>query len=89
MEVHSNITCYTVMKMKGVVVPVYAVKALEWCAWSASHPSNLTPGERTPILNLIGGWVGIKAHLDTLEKRKTSCMCWEFNHDSLEVQPIA
>jgi len=36
------------MKTKGVVVPVYAVKALEWCAWSASHPSNLTPGRKNP-----------------------------------------
>ena len=31
MEVHSNVTCCTDMQMKGVVVPVYAVKALEWC----------------------------------------------------------
>ena len=29
MEVHSNLTCYTDTKMKGVAVPVYAVKALE------------------------------------------------------------
>jgi len=35
------------MKTKGVVV-VYAVKAPEWCAWSASNPSNLTPGRKNP-----------------------------------------
>ena len=36
------------MMMKGAVLPVYAVKALEWCAWSASHPNNLTPGRKNP-----------------------------------------
>ena len=35
------------MPMKGVVVPVYAVKALEWCRWSASHPSH-NPREKEP-----------------------------------------
>jgi hypothetical protein len=58
MEVHSNVTCYTVTKTKGVVVPVYAVKVLEWCAWSASHPSNLTPGRKNPYFKFnrrLGG----------------------------------
>jgi hypothetical protein len=43
MDIASNIAFYTDIKMKGVGVPVYAVKALEWSEWSASHPSNLTP----------------------------------------------
>jgi hypothetical protein len=38
--------------------------------WSASRPGRLTPGERAPGTHWIGGWVGSRASLDDVEKRK-------------------
>jgi hypothetical protein len=34
-----------------------------------------TPGESTPGTHSIGGWLGTRAGLDTVEKRKISCPC--------------
>jgi hypothetical protein len=31
--------------------------------------------ERAPGTHSIGGWVGVRADLDTVEKRKTSSSC--------------
>jgi hypothetical protein len=42
-------------------------------------PSCITLGEETPITHWIGGWVGPRASLDILEKRKISCPCWDSN----------
>jgi hypothetical protein len=38
--------------------------------WSASRPERFTPRERTPGTHWIGGWVGPRAVLDTVVKRK-------------------
>jgi hypothetical protein len=89
MEVHSDVTCYTDMKMKCVIVPVYAVKALEWCAWSASHPSNLTPGRKKPHFQFNRRLGGHQSLSGCFGKEKNLLPRWEFNRDSLEVQPIA
>jgi len=40
--------------------------------WSASCPGHLTPEETAPETNWIGGWVGPKAGLDEVVKRKKS-----------------
>jgi hypothetical protein len=40
--------------------------------WSASLPGRFTPEEGAPGTNLIGGWVGLRAGLEALEKRKLS-----------------
>jgi hypothetical protein len=37
---------------------------------SASRPDRFTPGERAPGNHWIGGWVGPRAGLDDVEKRK-------------------
>jgi hypothetical protein len=44
--------------------------ALSGGEWSASRPCRLTPGERAPGIHWIGGWVGPRAGLDDVEKRK-------------------
>jgi hypothetical protein len=36
----------------------------------ASCPSCFTPGERAPGTHWIGGWVGLRAILGTVEKRE-------------------
>jgi hypothetical protein len=38
--------------------------------WSASRPCRFTPGERAPGAHWIGGWVGPRASLHDVEKRK-------------------
>jgi hypothetical protein len=38
--------------------------------WSASCPCRFTPGEKSHGTHLIGGWVGPRAGLDDVEKRK-------------------
>jgi hypothetical protein len=38
--------------------------------WSTSRPGRFTPGERAPGTHWIGGWVGLRAGLNDLEKRK-------------------
>jgi hypothetical protein len=44
--------------------------ALAGGQWSASRPGSFTPGERYPGTHWIGGWVGRRAGLDDVEKRK-------------------
>jgi hypothetical protein len=38
--------------------------------WSASHPILFTALERAPGTDWIGGWLGPRASLDDLEKRR-------------------
>jgi len=39
--------------------------------WPTSHPGHLNPREKAPGTHCIGGWVGARACLDILEKRKS------------------
>jgi hypothetical protein len=54
--------------------------ALGGRGWSVSLPGRFTFAERAPFLgiNWIGGWVGPRAGLNGVEKRKY-CPCREFN----------
>jgi hypothetical protein len=38
--------------------------------WSASSPGRFTPGERAPFTHWVGGWVGPRAGLGDVERRK-------------------
>jgi len=42
--------------------------ALDGGEWSASLPGRLIPGAK-PIMQWVGGWVGPKASLDTVDKK--------------------
>jgi len=44
--------------------------ALDGDEWSASHPGRFTSKERAPGTHWIGGWVGPRAILDAVVKRK-------------------
>jgi hypothetical protein len=44
--------------------------ALHGGEWSASRTCRFTPRERAPATNCIGGWVGPRAVLDAVVKRK-------------------
>jgi hypothetical protein len=44
--------------------------ALDEGEWSASRPGRFTPRERAPGTHWIGGWLGPRAVLDAVVKRK-------------------
>jgi hypothetical protein len=67
----------------------YLTSALDAGKWSASHPGRFTPRERTPATHWIGGWVGPRAVLDAVVKRKIHNPCRESNPRTPIVQPLA
>jgi hypothetical protein len=46
--------------------------ALDGGEWSASRPDRFTPQRKNPGTHWIGGWVGPRAGLDVVSKRKKS-----------------
>jgi hypothetical protein len=53
-----------------VVAPPFLASALDGGEWSASRLGRLTSGEIYPGTHWIGGSVGLRAGLDSSEKRK-------------------
>jgi hypothetical protein len=56
--------------------------------WSASHPGRSTPKERAPGTHWIGGWVGPRAVLDAVVKKKIPISRRESNPRAPIVQPV-
>jgi hypothetical protein len=44
--------------------------ALDGGEWSVSRPGRFTPRERAPGTHCIGGWMGPRAGLDAVVRRK-------------------
>jgi hypothetical protein len=44
--------------------------SLDGSGWSASRPGRFIPREGAPATHWIGGWVGPRAGLDTVAKKK-------------------
>jgi hypothetical protein len=63
--------------------------ALDGGEWSASRPGRFTPRERALGTHWIGGWVGPRAVLDAVVKRKIPSPCRESNPRTPIVQPVA
>jgi hypothetical protein len=53
-----------------VQIHVFLTSELVWGEWSASRPGRFTTHERASRTHWIGGWVGPRAGLDDVEKRK-------------------
>jgi hypothetical protein len=73
----------------GVEVQLHAflTSPLHGGEWSASHICHFTPEERDPGTHMIGGWVGPRAGLDAVVKRKKNpCPCREWKR---VFQPVA
>jgi len=49
--------------------------------WSVSHPDHFTSGKRALDTHFVGSWVGPRASLDMVVKRKNLCPCQESNPD--------
>jgi hypothetical protein len=53
-----------------ILIHVFLTSALVEGEWSASRPCRFTIGESVPSTHWVGGWVGPRAGLDDVEKRK-------------------
>jgi hypothetical protein len=63
--------------------------ALDGGKWSALRPGRFTPKERAPGTHWIGGWVGPRAILHAVVKRKSPSPRQESNFRTPIVQPAA
>jgi hypothetical protein len=63
--------------------------ALDGVEWSTSRPGRFTPRERAPGTHWIGGWVGPRAGLDAVVKRKIPSPRRESNPTTPIVQSVA
>jgi hypothetical protein len=62
----------------GSIAPPFLTSALDGGEWLASCLCRFTPGEGACGTHWIGGWVGPRVGLDTVEKRKI-LHCQELN----------
>jgi hypothetical protein len=53
-----------------VYIHIFLTSALVEDEWSASRPDRFAPEERAPGTHWIGGWVGPRAGLNDVGKRK-------------------
>jgi hypothetical protein len=66
-----------------------STSALDRGEWSASRPGRFTPRESAPGAHWIGGWVGPRAVLDAVVKRKIPSLRQVSNPRTPIVQPVA
>jgi hypothetical protein len=85
------LTKHHVMKTYwGVEVYLHAflISALDGGEWSTSRPGRFTPRERASATHPIGGWLGPRAILDAVVKRKIPSPLQESNPKTPIVQPV-
>jgi len=56
--------------------------------WSVSRPGRFTPRERAPGTYCIGGWVGLRAFLDAVVKKKIPSPHRKSNHRTPIFEPV-
>jgi hypothetical protein len=66
-----------------VQICVFLTSRLVGGEWSASLPNCFTPWERVHGTHWIGGWVGLRASLDDMEKREFLTLL------GLELRPLS
>jgi hypothetical protein len=74
------------MKMRwwrGGIAPCILNLGIRWRWVVSSRSVHFTPRVRFPGSHWIGGWVGLRAGLDAVTKKKYHCPCWELNPDRL------
>jgi hypothetical protein len=77
--------CYKDVWGNGCIDLCFLPSALVGGERSASRPGRFTPEERAPDTYLVGGWVGLRASLDIVEKRKFSILLILMGHDRLHL----
>jgi hypothetical protein len=63
--------------------------ALDEGEWSVSRPGRFTRRERAPDTHWIGGWVGLRAGLNAVVRRKVPSPCRDLNPPSSSPYPSA
>jgi hypothetical protein len=53
--------------------------ALDEVSGQCHAPAALSPQERAPSTHWVGGWVGLRAVLDTEVRGRILCLCWGSN----------
>jgi hypothetical protein len=66
----------------------FLTSALDGGEWSASRPGRFTCRERAPGTHWIGGWMGLRAVLDAVLKRKIPSPRRESNPTTPIVQSV-
>jgi hypothetical protein len=66
----------------------FMTSALDGVSGQLHAPAALCPRERTPSTHCTGGWVGLRAGLDTEVRGKILCPCRESNPDRPVVQSV-
>jgi hypothetical protein len=66
----------------------FTMSALDRGEWSASRRGRVLTGERTPGSYCTGGWVGLRAGLDTEVRGKILCPCRGSNPNHTVVQSV-
>jgi hypothetical protein len=61
----------------GGIARLFLTSVLDGGEWSTSIPGRFTPGERALGTHWIEGWMGPRAGVEAMEKRKISCPCQE------------
>jgi hypothetical protein len=54
----------------GGIAPPFLTSVLNGGEWSAARPSRFIPREVAPVIQRIGDWVGSRAFLEAVERRK-------------------
>jgi hypothetical protein len=70
-------------------VEAFLTSALDGGEWSASRSGRFTPREIAPGIHWIGGWVGPRAILEDVVKRKIPSPRRESKTRTPIVQPVA
>jgi hypothetical protein len=79
----------SVLGSGGIAPRILWPRALDGDEWSALRPGHFTPRERCPDTHWIRGWVGPRAVLDAVVKRKIPSPRRESNPKIPIVQPVA
>jgi hypothetical protein len=61
----------------GGIAPLFLTSAPDGDEWSAPLHCRFFSWETAPCIHWIGGWAGLRAGLDLMEKRKIACPYWE------------
>jgi hypothetical protein len=71
-----------------IIAPLFLTSTLHVGEWSASCAPHFILRERATGTYRIGGWMGPRAGLDAVEKRKNTCPYRELNPSFSTVQLI-
>jgi hypothetical protein len=72
----------------GIDLYIHIFLTTALVVWSTSRLGHFTPEERAPGTHSIGGWVGPRASVDDVEKRKFLILLG-LELDPSVVQPVA